>query len=42
MQTNLKNFNGEPIYVGIDSHLKSLKVTLMCDELELRNFTQEP
>jgi transposase len=42
MQTNLKNFDGESIYVGIDSHLKSWKVTLMCDELELRNFTQEP
>jgi len=42
MQTNLKDFTGESIYVGIDSHLKSWKVTLMCDELELRNFTQEP
>src|ERR1700694_961893 len=42
MQTNLKDFTGESIYVGIDSHLKSWKITLMCDELELRNFTQEP
>lgn len=42
MQTNLKDFTGESIYLGIDSHLKSWKITLMCDELELRNFTQEP
>jgi transposase len=42
MQTNLKDFSGESLYVGIDSHLKSWKVTLMCDELELMNFTQEP
>lgn len=42
MQTNLKDFTGENIYVGIDAHLKSWKVTLMSDELELRNFTQEP
>lgn len=42
METNLTNFGGESIYVGIDSHLKSWKVTVMSDEMELRNFTQEP
>jgi transposase len=42
MQTNLRDFNGEIIYVGIDSHLKSWNVTVMSDEMELRNFTQEP
>jgi len=42
MQTNLRDFNGEIIYVGIDSHLKSWNVTIMSDEMELRNFTQEP
>src|ERR1700678_904110 len=42
MQTNLTNFNGESIYVGIDSHLKSWNVTIMSEEMELRNFTQEP
>ena len=42
MQTNLKDFSGETIYVGIDSHLKSWNVTVMTAEMELRNFTQEP
>jgi transposase len=42
METNLRNFRGESIYVGIDSHLKSWKVTVMSDEMELRSFTQEP
>lgn len=42
MQTNLRDFNGEIIYVGIDSHLKSWNVTIMSEEMELRNFTQEP
>jgi transposase len=42
MQTNLKDFSGESIYVGIDSHLKSWKVTIMSEEMELRNFSQEP
>lgn len=42
METNLKDFKGENIYVGIDSHLKSWNVTIMCEEMELRNFTQEP
>ena len=42
MQTNLTNFSGESIYVGIDSHLKSWNVTIMSEEMELRNFTQEP
>lgn len=42
MQTNLRDFTGESIYVGIDSHLKSWHVTIMSAEMELRNFTQEP
>lgn len=42
MQTNLTDFSGEIIYVGIDSHLKSWNVTIMSKEMELRNFTQEP
>lgn len=42
MQTNLTDFSGESIYVGIDSHLKSWHVTIMSEEMELRNFTQEP
>jgi transposase len=42
MKANLKDFSGESIYVGIDSHLKSWNITIMSDEMELRNFTQEP
>lgn len=42
MQTNLRNFHGEMIYVGIDCHLKSWKVTLMSSEMELCSFTQPP
>ena len=40
--SKIKDFTGESIYVGIDSHLKSWKVTLMSDEMELRSFTQPP
>jgi transposase len=42
MQTNLRDFTGESIYVGIDSHLRSWHVTIMTATMELRNFTQEP
>lgn len=42
MQTNLRDFSGESIFVGIDSHLQSWNVTIMSAEMELRNFTQEP
>lgn len=42
MQTNLRDFTGESIYIGVDSHLKSWHVTIMSAEMELRSFTQEP
>jgi transposase len=42
METNLRDFSGEKIYVGIDSHLKSWHITILSEEMELRNFTQEP
>lgn len=42
MKTNVRDFSGESIYVGIDSHLKSWKVTVMSKELMLNSFTQPP
>jgi len=36
------NFKGQYIYVGIDCHLKSWKVTIRSDEFELSTFSQEP
>lgn len=38
----LVNFKGQNIYVGIDCHLKSWKVTIRSDEFELSTFNQEP
>lgn len=42
METKLRDFSGESVYVGIDSHLKRWQVTLMSEELELQSFSQEP
>ncbi len=38
----LAKFEGQNIYVGIDCHLKSWKVTLYSDEFELTTFSQDP
>lgn len=38
----LLNFSGESIYVGIDIHLKSWKVTIRSEEIELKTFSQSP
>lgn len=38
----LANFAGQCIYVGIDVHLKSWKITIRTDEFELKTFSQEP
>ena len=38
----LLNFEGQQIYVGIDCHLKSWKITICTDEFEVRTFSQEP
>lgn len=40
--TKLLNFEGHSIYVGIDIHLKSWKITIHTDEFELKTFSQEP
>ncbi len=38
----LQRFDGETIFVGIDFHLKSWKVSLHSKEFELNTFTQPP
>jgi transposase len=38
----LLNFKGQTIYVGIDVHLKSWKVTIRSEEFELKTFSQSP
>jgi transposase len=44
MQTQRKqlNFDGQNIYVGIDVHLKSWKVTIMTEKLTHKTFSQPP
>jgi transposase len=44
MQTtkNKINFKGQNIYVGIDSHLKDWKVTIMTETLSHKTFSQDP
>jgi transposase len=41
-KTNQLNFSGENVYVGIDVHKKSWKVTIQMDELVYKTFTQNP
>ncbi len=41
-QGNNIDFNGQNIYVGIDSHLKSLKVALYHEDIALKTFSQDP
>lgn len=36
------NFESQTIYVGIDCHLKSWKVTIRTEEFELSTFSQDP
>src|SRR5690606_36762258 len=42
METKLRDFSGESVYIGIDSHLKRWQVTLMSEELDLQSFSHEP
>lgn len=39
---NKINFKGQNIYIGIDSHLKSWKVTIMTEALLHKTFSQDP
>lgn len=41
-QNNKLEFNGQKIYVGLDVHLKSWKVTVMTDNLIIKTFSQTP
>lgn len=41
-QSNKLNFSGQNIYVGVDVHLKSWKVTIMTNEIIHKTFTQPP
>jgi hypothetical protein len=44
MKTKVTNYNfkGVNIYIGIDSHLKSWKVTIMVEDTFHKTFCQEP
>jgi transposase len=37
-----KDFTGQNIFVGIDAHLKSWKVSIFSSEFELKTFSQNP
>ena len=41
-QSNKIDFTGQHIYVGIDVHLKSWKVTIMTERLPFKTFSQNP
>jgi len=36
------NFTGQKVYIGIDIHLKSWKITIMLNDREHRTFSQDP
>ncbi len=42
VQNNKLNFAGQNIYVGIDTHLKSWKVTIMHEKIVHKTFVQDP
>jgi len=42
VQSNKIDFNGQNIYVGVDVHLKSWKVTIMTEKLKHKTFSQPP
>jgi transposase len=44
MQTKVKkiDFNGQDLYIGIDVHLKSWKVTILSHHHEYKTFSQDP
>jgi len=41
-QGNKLNFNGQDIYVGLDTHKKTWKVALYHNDIALRTFAQDP
>jgi transposase len=42
LQSNKLNFAGQNIYVGLDTHLKSWKVTIMLEKIMHKTFVQAP
>jgi transposase len=42
LQNNTLNFAGQNIYVGLDTHLKSWKVTIMHEKIVHKTFVQVP
>ena len=40
--TEIKDFTGQDIYVGLDVHHRSWAVSIYSDEFELKTFTQKP
>lgn len=44
MPSKVKNFtyNGQNVYVGIDTHLKNWRVSIILDHLEMNTFSQNP
>jgi len=41
-QSNKIDFTGQNIYIGLDVHLKSWKVTIMTEKLPFKTFSQDP
>lgn len=41
-KVNTINYHGKNVYVGIDTHLKNWKVTVMLDHLQMNTFSQDP
>lgn len=42
LQSNKIDFTGQHIFVGIDVHLKSWKVTILTEKLPYKTFSQDP
>ena len=42
MQKHELDFTGQDIYAGIDTHLKSWKVTIMVQGISCKTFSQNP
>ena len=41
-QINTKSFEGQTVYVGIDVHLKTWQVSILCGEVYHKSFSQAP
>lgn len=41
-KTNKLDFSGQNIYVGLDTHKNSWKVTILTDNISHKTFSQDP